>query len=85
MFGDSLLVINWITGKFKIHNLQLAQLLQEVNRLSAIFEQTDFKHIYRERNASADKLANEGGNVQNGYWLISEFFGSEILDTYQVF
>ena len=23
-FGDSLLIINWITGKFRIHNLQLA-------------------------------------------------------------
>ena len=85
MFGDSLLVINWIIGKFRIHNLQLAHLLQEVNRLSDLFKQTDFKHIYRERNASADTLANEGGKVQNGYWHISEFNGSERRDSYQVF
>ena len=24
VFGDSLLVINWVTGKFRIHNLQLS-------------------------------------------------------------
>ena len=85
VFGDSLLVINWIIGKFIIHNLQLAQILQEVNRLSDFFEQTEFKHIYRERNALADKLANDGGKVQNGYWFISEFKGSDRHDRYQVF
>ena len=45
LFGDSLLLINWVTGKFRIHNLQLAQILQEVIRLSDIFVQTYFKHI----------------------------------------
>ena len=85
VFGDSLLVINWITGKFRIHNLQLAQILQEVIRLLNLFEQADFKHIYRERNASADSLANDGGKVLDGYWHISEFNGSERCDSYQVF
>ena len=82
VFGDSMLVINWITGKFRIHNLQLAQILQEVSRLSDFFEQADFKHIYRERNTLADKLANDGGKVQNGYWFISKFKGSERHDIY---
>ena len=75
VFGDSLLVINWITGKFRMHNLQLALILQEVNRFFDFFEQEDFKHIYRERNALADKLANDGGKVLDGYWHISEFNG----------
>ena len=85
IFGDSLLVINWISGKFRIHNLQLAQILQEVNKLSNLFEQADFKHIYRERNTLADKLANDGGKVQLGYWFISEYHGSGRHDTFQVF
>ena len=58
VFGDSLLVINWVTGKFKIHNLQLSEILQEVIRLTHSFEHAEFKHIYRERNAIADELAN---------------------------
>ena len=65
--------------------MQLAQLLHEVNRLSDLFEQSYFKRIYRKRNASADKLANEGGKIENGWWLISEFDGSERHDTYQAF
>ena len=38
VFSDSLLAINWIMGKFKIHNIQLAQILQEVIRLTDCFE-----------------------------------------------
>ena len=85
IFGDSLLVINWISGKFKVHNLQLAQFLQEVIRLADFFVKADFKHIYSEINTFADKLANEGGKVQSGYWFISEYQGSRRHDTFQVF
>ena len=47
VFGDSLLVINWIMGKFRIHNIFLAQILQEVFRLSDRFDKADYKHVYR--------------------------------------
>ena len=85
VFGDSLLVINWITGKFRIHNIQLAQILQEVIRLTDCFDQADFKHIYRERNSLANSLANDGGKVQNGFWSMTEYHGSDRDDTFQVF
>ena len=65
--------------------MQLAQLLQEVNRLSDFFELADFKHIYREINTLADKLANDGRKFQLGYWFISEYHGSGRHDTFQVF
>ena len=67
VFGDSLLVINWILGKFRSHNLHLAQLLCEVIRLNEFFEQADYQHIYREMNTFADKLANDGGKKQFGH------------------
>ena len=57
IFGDSQLVINWATGKFRIQNIQLSQVLYEVIRFSDMFEFVDFKHIYRERNSLADELA----------------------------
>ena len=77
-----MLVINWISGKFKVHNLQLAQFLQEVIRLADFFVKANFKHIYRERNTFADKLANEGRKVHSGYWNISEYQGSGRHDTF---
>ena len=45
IFGDSMLVINWISGKFRVHNVQLAQFLQEVIRLVDFFDQAVFKHV----------------------------------------
>ena len=46
IFGDSLLVINWVTCKIRIHNLELSQIVLEVIRISNLFEYADFKHIY---------------------------------------
>ena len=85
VFGDSLLVINWIRGKYKSHNLNLAQLLCEVIRLNDFFEQAVYQHIYKERNTLSDKLANDGGKYQIGHWVINEYHGSGRHDTFQVF
>ena len=85
VYGDSLLVINWILGKYRINNLHLAQLLCEVIRLNDFFKQADYQHIYRERNTLADKLANDGGKKQFGHWVISEYHGTRRHDTFKVF
>ena len=50
-----------------------------------MFENAEFQHIYRERNAKADELAKDGENVQNGYWHIYEFQGIERYDTFRLF
>ena len=34
IFGDSQLVINWVSSKFRINNIVLTQVLQEVIRIS---------------------------------------------------
>ena len=39
IFGDSMLIINWISGKFKVHNVHRAQFLQEVIRLVDFFDE----------------------------------------------
>ena len=54
IFGDSYLVINWATGKYRIQNIQLAHILLEVNRLDDMLELVDFMHIYCERNTLED-------------------------------
>ena len=82
IFGDSMLVINWISGKFRVHNVQLAQFLQEVIRLVDFFDEVVFKHVFREINTCADQLANEGGKVQSGYWFIYEYQGTNRHDTF---
>ena len=85
IFGDSQLVINWVSGKFRINNILLTQVLQEVIRISNFLVKVDYKHIYRESNSKADSLANAGANVVEGHWKILEFGGSETYETFQIF
>ena len=83
LFGDSQLVINWANGKFRLLNLELAQVLNEVNRLSDMFEHLDLKHIYRERNSYVDGLAKVGALEMDGFQVIKEFRGYEMNESYQ--
>ena len=82
VFGDSQLVINWISGKFRINNILLTQILHEVIRISNLLVKVDYKHIYCKRNTRADALANAGANVLEGHWKILEYRGYE---TFQIF
>ena len=70
IFGDSQLVINWVSGKFRINNILLTQVLQEVIRISNFLVKVDYKHIYHERNSKVDALANASANVEEGHWNI---------------
>ena len=63
IFGDSQLLINWASGKYRLMNLELAMILQDVNRITNSSDYVVFKHIYRERNSSADALAKAGGRI----------------------
>ena len=47
VLGDSQIIIKWINGINKIHNTQLAPLLDEVHSLIEQTDQVDVKHIYR--------------------------------------
>ena len=38
VFGNSQRAINWAKGEFRMHNLELSLILQEVHRLSDSFE-----------------------------------------------
>ena len=85
VFGDSQLVINWASGKYRLMNLELSMILQEVNRITDGFDYVSFQHIYRERNSSAYALAKVGGRILEGSWSIMEHRADAIVETFQVF
>ena len=85
VFGDSQLIINWVFGKYRIQNIQLAQILHEVNRFVDMLESVGYKHIYRERNSLANVLAKDGSNVQVGYWKITEHWDVDSFVTVLAF
>ena len=78
-------MINWVSGKYRINNILLTQILQEVIRLSNFLEKVECKHIYHERNSKADTLANACAYVVEGHWRIKEFRGAESYETFQIF
>jgi len=56
--GDSQLIINQVTGKYQVKAENLIPLYNKVMDLCKSFYTLEFKHIKRELNKEADKLAN---------------------------
>lgn len=66
--SDSKLLIEQISGRWKIKNKNLMRLHREVRDLAAGFERVTYEHVRRERNVAADLLANQGVDS----WLAGE-------------
>jgi ribonuclease HI len=60
LLSDSLLLINQLTGRFRVKSPHLQPLHQQVRALAAGFDDIEYEHVRRERNTEADRLANEG-------------------------
>jgi ribonuclease H / adenosylcobalamin/alpha-ribazole phosphatase len=63
--SDSRLLVEQLSGRFRVKNPTLMRLHGEVRSLLAEFDGVTFEHVPREFNKEADRLANEG--VDN--WL----------------
>jgi len=58
VYGDSLLVIKQVTGKYKVNSHNLKQYHDYAIELAKQFETIRFEHVLREKNKRADELAN---------------------------
>ena len=54
---DSQLLVRQCRGEYKVRDLRLRRLMQWVRRLEAGFQQITYRHVPRESNQRADKLA----------------------------
>ncbi len=61
VYGDSKLVIEQVTGNWKVKSPRLIAIHREICALllEKPFETITFQHIYRKNNKRADELANE--------------------------
>jgi broad specificity phosphatase PhoE/ribonuclease HI len=59
VFMDSKLVVEQMSGRWKVKHPDLAQLHQQATALSARFDRISYAWIPRARNSHADRLANE--------------------------
>jgi ribonuclease HI len=58
--SDSQLLINQLTGRYRVKSPHLQPLHRRVRELAAGFGSIEFEHVRRERNTEADRLANQG-------------------------
>lgn len=63
--GDSQLVINQVTGKYKVNSDNLKPLYKDAIALINYFDIITFEHIKRHLNKVADKLANDAMDANN--------------------
>lgn len=57
--GDSNLIINQMTGKYQVKAENLIPLYNSAKILDELFDYIEYRHIRREFNKEADKLANK--------------------------
>jgi probable phosphoglycerate mutase len=58
--SDSRLLVEQLSGRFRVKNPTLIRLHGEVRALMADFAEVGFEHVPRELNRQADRLANQG-------------------------
>lgn len=59
VYSDSNLLVQQLNGLFKIKNLQLKSFFNRAKRLISSYSKHQIIHVEREKNAGADRLANE--------------------------
>ena len=63
VLSDSELLIRQMTGVYRVRNARLRELFERAQTLCERFDRVDFRHIPREQNAQADRLANQAMNL----------------------
>jgi ribonuclease HI len=58
--SDSLLLINQLTGRYRVKTPHLQPLHRQLRELARGFADVAYEHVRRERNTEADRLANIG-------------------------
>ena len=58
VYLDSELLARQINGSYRVKNENLKVLMQEVRSLLSSFDAVQVKHVLRDKNVQADKLAN---------------------------
>jgi ribonuclease HI len=66
VYTDSQLVANQILGSYRVKNDRLRQYLQEAQSMIEDFNSFQIRHIPREKNGLADKLAKSAAAQQSG-------------------
>ena len=80
LFGDSLVIISWATGKGTLNLPHLRHWCDDIRELLHNFPDMIMKHIYREHNQIADSLSKNALSLDSGFGNFQEFMFDNITD-----
>jgi ribonuclease HI len=62
MMSDSQLIVNQLTGEYKVKAKRMLALYKQVLKLMSTFQEIQIKWVPREKNREADRLTNKAYN-----------------------
>ena len=72
VYMDSKLVVEQMSGRWKVKHAAMAELHQQARALASTFDSVTYEWIPRERNSDADRLANEAMDGANSDQSIAD-------------
>ena len=87
IYGDSLVIISWATGKGTLNLPHLSHWCDDIRELLHNFPEMIMKHIYREHNQIADSLSKNALSLDSGFGNFKESLNDKIIDhgTFQLY
>ena len=80
IFGNSLVIITWATGKSTLNLPHLSHWSDETRDLLQSFPGMIMKHIFREHNQTADSLSKKDLTLDSGYGTFIEVMNDITID-----
>lgn len=65
VFLDSELIVKQLNGEYRVKDVKLKPLFDEVRKSCALFDRCRFRHVPRSQNQRADQLANMAIDTRN--------------------
>lgn len=84
IYGDSMLIINWITSKYQMRSPHLQGWVERTQGLWQRLGCPPINHIYRENNSRADKLSKRGLTAGFGNMEVSHFKEGRMIEAFSI-
>ena len=69
--GDSRIIVDWFRGSLHLETLALTHWMERIMQLKTHFSVVNIQHVYRELNATADRLSKLALDGPVGHFLVA--------------
>lgn len=84
IYGDSKIVIGWVTNRFHFLSPHLRGWLDRAQGLWNRLQRPEINHIFRENNTRADGLSKRGLQADYGIIQFSRYRNGRVIQDFQI-